>query len=380
VHAHSRARVIIVQEVVPHYRLALFERMHDGLEREGVQLQVVYGKPNPQQAAKQDLVDPPGSWGLKVRNLWLSQRVLYQSVIGELRRADLAILPNAAAYLPNYVLWLKARQAAPKLGFWVYHTRQRAEDRSLKEALSRRMMRRADWWFAYTGGTRLYLQMNGAAHERITVLNNSVDVDAFRASLACVSAEDLLGFSRQHGIPAGTPVGLFCGGLHRGKRLDFLFEALRWVHAQCPEFHLLVVGDGACRDVVLRAAARDTRIHYLGASFGRDKALCFRRAQLFLCPGLVGLGILDAFAAGLPLVTTDIPTHSPEIDYLHHGINGWMTQDDPCAYAEGVLGLLEHEAQLRMLGRAALEESRHHCIASMAQRFSAGILSCLAPR
>ncbi|MCW7538559.1 glycosyltransferase family 4 protein [Aquabacterium sp. A7-Y] len=378
--ARSRARVIVVQEVIPHYRLKLFELLHDRLAHAGVELKVVYGKPNEEQAAKQDLVDLPPSFGLKVRNLWLSDRMLYQPVIGNLLRADLAIFPNAAAYLPNYFFWLRKKRKCPQLGFWVYHTRQRAADRSLKEAVSRRMMRRGDWWFAYTDSTRDYLLANGAAEDRITVLNNSVDVAAFRASLAAVDAADLQAFSSRHGIPAGAPAGLFCGGLHRSKRLDFLFEALRWIHEQQPDFQLLVIGDGTCRDIVARAAAHDRRIHYLGASFGRDKALCFRLAQLFLCPGLVGLAILDAFAAGLPLVTTESWIHSPEIDYLHDGVNGLMTEDDARAYAAAVLGLLQSETQRRTLARAALDDAGHYSIDNMAGRFFEGIQRSLASR
>lgn len=376
--AGSRVRVMVVQEVVPHYRLRLFELLHAQLAQVGIELTVVHGNPNREQAAKQDLVDLPPPVGLKVNNLRLTERLLYQPVVSRLLQADLAIFPNAAGYLPNYLFWLKGRQRPPRLGFWVYHTQERAADRSLKEAVSRRMMRRADWWFAYTAGTRDYLLMNGAVDERITVLNNSVDVAGFRALLAAVGAEELGEFRRRRQIPAGAPVGLFCGGLHREKRLDFLFEALRLIHRECPDFQLLVIGDGACRATVEREAARDTRVHALGALFGQDKARAFRLAQLALCPGLVGLGILDACAAGLPLLTTDFPGHSPEIDYLRHGINGWMTVPEPRAYANAVLRLLRCEAQRRELSRAALESARHHSIEDMAGRFAHGIRDCLA--
>lgn len=376
--ARRPARVTIAQAIVPHYRLALFELLHERLAHEGVELQVVYGDPNREQAAKGDLVELPAPAGLKVRNLWLAGKLLHQPVLRQMMGADLAILPNAAGYLPNYLFWLAARRSTPKLGFWVYHTRQRMQDGTLKEAVSRRMMRRGDWWFAYTGGTRDYLLMNGASEERITVLNNSVDVTAFRAALASVHEADLEQFAARHGIPRGAPVALFCGGLHRDKRLEFLFEAVRLIHERCPDFRLIVVGDGSCRDVVQRAATGDPRIRYLGTAFGREKALCFRLAEVFVCPGLVGLGILDAFAAGLPLVTTDLPIHSPEIDYLRHGINGWVTAHDPRVYADAAVMLLTSQVRLRSLGQAALADAAHYSIEGMAQRFSQGIRACLA--
>ncbi|HSW26894.1 MAG TPA: glycosyltransferase, partial [Burkholderiaceae bacterium] len=296
--ASSRVRAVLVQEVVPHYRLRLFEAMHERLADEGVELKVVYGNPNVEQAAKNDLVDLPPHFGLKVTNFWLTRRMLYQPVLAQLLRADVAILPNAAAYLPNYLLFLRGRRRLPRVGFLVYHTKQRMLDDSLKEAVTRRMMRRGDWWFAYTRGTRDYLLQQGACEDRITVLDNSVDVAAFRADLESVGADELQAYAQRHGINPAAPVGLLCGGLHRGKRLEFLFESLRLVHQQRPDFQLIVVGDGSCRDVVTRAAAWEPRIRYLGALFGRDKAPCFLLSRLFLCPGLVGLGIQEAFAAG----------------------------------------------------------------------------------
>lgn len=376
--ASSRARVVLVQEVVPHYRFRLFEAMHERLASEGIDLRVVYGKPNAEQSAKSDLVDLPPHLGLKVTNFWLTRRMLYQPVLAQLLRADAVILPNAAAYLPNYLLFLRGGRTLPRVGFLVYHTKQRGLDESLKESVSRRMMRRGDWWFAYTRGTRDYLLHQGVCEERITVIDNSVDVASFRADLESVRADELQAFAQRHGIAVAAPVGLFCGGLHRGKRLGFLFESLRLIHQQRPDFQLIVVGDGSCRHVVARAVAREPRIRYLGPLFGRDKAPCFLLSRLFLCPGLVGLGIQEAFAAGLPLLTTDIPIHSPEIDYLRPGINGLLTDDDPRAYAQAVIELLSDEQRLKSLGTAARDGARHYSIDGMVERFCQGIQSCLA--
>lgn len=374
----ARARVVLVQEVVPHYRSGLFEAMHERLANEGVELKVAYGRPNAEQAQKNDLVELPPHVGLKVANVWLTRRMLYQPVLAQLLRADLAILPNAAAYLPNYLLFLRSLRRRPRVAFLVYHTRQRVLDDSLKEAVSRRMLRRGDWWFAYTRGTRDYLLGQSVCDERITVLDNSVDVAAFRADLESVSADELTAFAQRHGISTTAPVGLFCGGLHRGKRLEFLFESLRLVHQQRPDFQLIVVGDGSCRDVVLQAAAREPRIRYLGPQFGRAKAPCFLLSRLFLCPGLVGLGIQEAFSAGLPLLTTDIPIHSPEIDYLRPGLNGLLTEFDPRAYAQAVINLLGDEERWQSLRATALDDARQYSIEGMAERFCQGIRTCLA--
>jgi glycosyltransferase involved in cell wall biosynthesis len=104
-----------------------------------------------------------------------------------------------------------------------------------------------------------------------------------------------------------------------------------------------------------------------------------RLAKAFLMPGLVGLAVLDAFAYGTPMVTTDLPYHSPEIDYLEDGVNGVMVRDseDPLAYARAVARVLTddaYRAQLQAGGQAAMAT---YTIENMASRFAAGVVTAL---
>jgi glycosyltransferase involved in cell wall biosynthesis len=371
-------RVVVAIRLLPHYRLTLFENMYARLEKEGVSLRVIYGTPDREHAAKHDLVELPAPIGTKVRSTWLtSDQILYQPVLGEMLKANLVIVINGVSYIPTYLYLMKRKPQAQKLGFWVYHTQQWSEAKSVKEKLRRRLMRRGDWWFAYTNSSRDYLVDNGIQAERITTLDNSIDTRAFRDDLASISEDDLKVFAAAHGIPREAPVGVFCGGLHRRKRLEFLFTALQRIHKQCPEFRLIVIGDGSCREIVLHRAAQDARILYLGPDFGRLKAYSFRLSRVVLCPGLVGLGILDAFVAGLPLVTTELPIHSPEISYLHPGMNGLMTPFEPGAYADAIVDLLGSQEQWQYLHAAALKDSHLYSIEHMAENFSLGILNCL---
>lgn len=372
-----RYQVLIAVPTMPHYRLGLFERLAENLARDGVKLEVVYGKPNPEQAAKRDLVELAPPVGVKVRNYWLNETVLYQAIFGKTLNADLVIVLNANGHPLNFLLCIATKLGGPKLGFWVYNRRSQIHERTLKERIRRWMTRFGAWWFAYTDMARDYLLADGIPGTRITTLNNSVDLTRFRADLAAVTTEQLQTFRQLHGIPSEAPVALYCGGLHRDKRLDFFCRAVAAIQAARPDFHLLIVGDGSQRAPVLQAAAADARIHYLGPAFGHDKAVCFRLARLFLCPGLVGLAILDAFAAGLPLITSDIPNHSPEIVYLEADRNGLITPHDVTQYAGAVIDLLDSESRLKQMRQAALASAEAYGIEQMAERFAGGILACL---
>ena len=94
-------------------------------------------------------------------------------------------------------------------------------------------------------------------------------------------------------------------------------------------------------------------------------------------PGLVGLGILDSFALAVPLVTTDIPIHSPEIEYLENHVNGVMTRHDVNEYANVVVSLLADEHKYQLLKSAALLSSEKYSVEDMVENFIQGILSAI---
>ena len=102
----------------------------------------------------------------------------------------------------------------------------------------------------------------------------------------------------------------------RSKRLAFSVEATDAIRSEIPDFQLLVIGDGPDRQMVDSAAASRPWLHVLGALKGNPMVDAAVAADLCLNPGLVGLAVLDAFALSLPMVTCDVPYHSPEIEYL----------------------------------------------------------------
>ena len=102
--------------------------------------------------------------------------------------------------------------------------------------------------------------------------------------------------------------------------------------------------------------------------------------KLILMPGLVGLAVIDSFVAGLPIVTTDLSYHSPEIEYLRSGENGVMVApaDDPAAYAAEVSALLLDGDRLQHLRKGCAMSAERYSMSQMVERFASGIREALA--
>ena len=92
-------------------------------------------------------------------------------------------------------------------------------------------------------------------------------------------------------------------------------------------------------------------------------------------PGLVALAVLDSFAYGLPLVTTAVTFHSPEIAYLRDGENGVIVQErsDPRAYAKAVVRVFRDDELRDRLTMGARADANRYSIENMAALFVDGV-------
>jgi len=361
--------------MLKHYRVPLFELLYTKLSEQGHDLRVVCGDPPAVELTRNDNRKIDAHWCYFPGSYWLFTNKLHwlHNSREHLQWADLIISEQASKHIHNYLALFLRRYGNKRLAWWGHGRNLQGNPRSLREYFKRQLASRCDWWFAYTQGVAEYLVSLGYPRERITVLNNSVDTDNFRKSLDSVDQYDLDDWGQSLTIPTNAKVGLFCGSLHPDKCLPFLLKAANRIHKEIPEFLLLIIGGGKDDEIVRSAASENEFIRYLGPVFGLDKARAFRRAQLLLCPGLVGLAILDSFAAGIPLCTTEIPWHSPEIEYLVTGVNGIITEHSVSDYALKVIDLLKDEKKYIEMSKKARAHAEQYTIEAMCDAFINGI-------
>lgn len=370
-----RQRVVCVQRRLPHYRVELFNALKRELAERNIDFALVHGNGTTSEQTKAD----GGSldWAQTVPCTYLlGGRLCWQNPGRQLRSADLVILTqeNKLIYNLRALLWPRPW----RLAFWGHGRNMQSNNAgSWRERFKRWTTRKVDWWFAYTALSARTVQSDGFAPRRISDLQNAIDTQALVGQCRAVTAADIQALRQQLALGVG-PVGVFVGSLYADKRLDFLLDAGARLAQQLPDFRLLVVGDGPQRPWLDHAAGSRPWLRVMGPRQGHAKAVCLRCATLMLNPGLVGLGILDAFAAGLPLLTTDFGKHSPEIEYLRHGENGVVTANTVDAFAQACAGLLCDPALRQRLAEAAFADAAHYTLSNMVTNFSQGIEAALA--
>jgi phosphatidylinositol alpha-mannosyltransferase len=184
------------------------------------------------------------------------------------------------------------------------------------------------------------------------VVPNGVDVDAFARATPIPELRD-----------PERPLLLFVGRLEPRKGLDVLIRAYLRLRAARPRLRLCVVGEGPerqrCQQMVPPSIRPD--VLFVGAVDEADKARYHASADVFVAPNTggesFGIVLLEAMAAGVPVVASDIPGFR---SVLKDGRQGRLVPaNDAFALADALGPLLSNDrlrAAMAREGRATAAE------------------------
>jgi glycosyltransferase involved in cell wall biosynthesis len=144
----------------------------------------------------------------------------------------------------------------------------------------------------------------GIPPDKIEVVYNGIDVDLFSTPVDAVAKKAELG------IPADRVIFGTVATLRPIKGLDVLLRATKQVLERCSHAHLAVVGDGPCRDELVKLAASlgiSDRITFCGRREDVSEALT--TFDVFVLSSLsegFPNTVCEALVRGLPVVATDV--------------------------------------------------------------------------
>lgn len=223
------------------------------------------------------------------------------------------------------------------------------------------------WVVVSTEIAREWQRELGIPPERITVMPNGIDTETFRPD-----PEARLETRSQLGISAETPLLLCVGRLEQEKGFQVAIQAVRRLLPRFPTLRLLVVGEGAYRNVLARAAAStDGAVTLTGYAPGQQVARLLAAADIFVMPTLCHeafpMTIVEAMAAGLPVVASHVGGIPDAVDENRTGMLVPMGSAEALARAIERL-LLDpslRSAMARAARTTALERfSRDHMVAA----------------
>jgi len=154
---------------------------------------------------------------------------------------------------------------------------------------------------------------------------------------------------------------LFVGRLEKRKGLRFLLRAWGLVLQRHPEARLVIVGRGRPLEGYKRFARRqgwsENDVVFAGYVAAEDLPRYYQAADVFCAPNTgqesFGIVLLEAMAAGAPIVASAIPGYR---DVVTNGEEGWLVEPKkPDAIADAISRLLgnpELRSRMRRAGQA----------------------------
>ena len=179
-------------------------------------------------------------------------------------------------------------------------------------------------------------------------------------------------------VPNGVDVGAFAGAEPRAdllpgrrilwvNRLDpqkgfaIALAAFSKVLADVPDAILVVVGEGKDREALgFLTESERARVDMRGAVPNEEVPSYLAACEIFVSPAVgqesFGIALIEAMAAGLPVVAADIPGYR---EVVSDGVEGLLVPPrDPEALAAGLVRVLTEPALASRLGEAGREHAR----------------------
>ena len=313
---------LIIQRVVPHYRVPLFSCLH---ERFGIKVVTAATPPggtflnlaDPREldfaiAAPFVFPDPTNPFAARVPTAWIIEALRPRRVIAEF----------GMRLSSTYQLAFARRTGRlGRLGFWSHgwqmgRGRGSRVDRAIQFARPP-LMAAADVNATYTDEGAEWIRRH-LPRTPVVALGNALDLAAINLAASTSTA-----------IRHGSPQFLAVGRLTADKCYDRLLDVFAQVRTTYPDAALTVIGDGPERERLMAQAGAQPggSIRILGTLYGEaDLAPHFMGADFCLIPGAAGLTVNHALAYCVPVVafarSGSGPLHHPEIEYVVDGKTG----------------------------------------------------------
>jgi phosphatidylinositol alpha-mannosyltransferase len=266
----------------------------------------------------------------------------------EQERFDVVHLHNPLTPIVS-MSFLRHRDAAPDTAMVATFHEYRADKNplfTLGEPVIHRWIEQLDGRIAVSEVARVF--NNEYFPGNYFVIPNGIDVVRF-------CGDDVRPLARYQD---GRPNVLFVGRLEYRKGFKYLLRAWPWVRELVPNARLLVVGAFEKRHkrrYVLYARRRSIRgVHFVGSVSEDDLARYYRTADVFCAPSTgfesFGIVLLEAMAAGVSIVASDIPGYRSVLD---DGVQGILVEPRiPQILAKAIIDLLRDPERRARLGQA----------------------------
>lgn len=345
-------KVLFVFDRVAHYHQELFRTLEKELPSAGLDLHLLSGQTN--QATKgrvglgKKVIEQESNFTFrehKISSFVFRRHVGVAERVAEIQPAIVVLL----SHVGNFSHW-RLMESKKKRGFKLvaWQCGYEYNPGILKNALLGRFIPRFDYHLAYHSNARDYALSHGARADQVTVIHNTINEEKI-ATMPKDEARALV--VGKHPEIGDRKIILFVGAVLAEKRIEVIVQALDIMHRK--DSVLVLVGDGDHLPVIRELCAGQDDVVITG-SIVEGVGPYFDAAELYVLPGTGGLGINEAMAHRLPIVSGFADGSAD--DLVVDGENGFRLRlNTPAELAEKMAAILDAPELARRMGERSRE-------------------------
>ena len=195
------------------------------------------------------------------------------------------------------------------------------------------------------------IHTEGFSKDKVVVIPNGVDTDRFSPSIAESEVR------RELGLAPTTPVAGIIAALRPEKNHALFLRIAERVVAEIPEAAFLIVGDGPCRDELVRLQHQlglSDHVRFLGTRHDIPQVLSAMDVFVLTSHNEANpVCVLEALSCGVPVVAADVGSLRETVE---HGASGWLVPPSELTnFVRRVVDLLSDPLEARGMGQTGRE-------------------------
>lgn len=351
----SLVRVVFVFDRVAHYHRELFRALECELPLHGMEVHLLSGVPEQGGKGRVGLADKvvENEQKYEFREFHVGS-FTFRRHIGVLEwlennRPEIVVVLGHVGNISHWGLISARRRLGFKLVAW--QCGYEYNKSWIKDRLLGYFVPGFDFHLAYHSNARRYALEHGCPERQVVVVHNTINEEKVEL---LPRDEARARLRRRHPEVGESKIVLFVGAVLAEKRVEALVEAMDRLARK--DAVLIVVGDGEHLGTIRELAVSRPWMILPGAVLD-GVGMYFDAAEVYVLPGTGGLGINEAMAHGLPIVSGFADGSAD--DLVVDGVNGFRLRGGTSEEIAGCIEkILEDPSLAAQMGRRSREMIR----------------------
>jgi glycosyltransferase involved in cell wall biosynthesis len=272
---------------------------------------------------------------------------------------DLIIIPISVPFFLNYKILLMSKLLGFKVGMYgmgINFQKKNSSQTSFLEKIRKLLYVNTSFAIVYTESIKdTLISKHGGDSKKLFVAPNTLDVHKIDAQIFDISIT-----KKKLGIMDDQIVITFAGRLSSQKKPELLISVLEILHKKKLDVILLFIGDGELASDLKAISKEKKNIKFLGQLSEEETTDILKASDFSVMPGMSGLAIVHSFICKALYITVESNLHSPEIEYLKHGVNGLIIEPNEISLAETIEYFIKNPIKKNTIEEAAYNFAKNN--------------------